>query len=63
MPNNPTTKTATQEILRVAEELRGGSGFGSIEVSVHEGRVTFIEKRERLRVQHASISGNISKLS
>ncbi|HEY0842670.1 YezD family protein [Methylotenera sp.] len=63
MPNNQTTKTVTQEILRAVEEIRGGTGFGSIEVTVHEGRVTFIEKRERLRVQHTSISGKISKLS
>ncbi|TFW71006.1 DUF2292 domain-containing protein [Methylotenera oryzisoli] len=63
MPSNQTTKTVTQEILRVVQELSSGTGFGSIEITVHGGRVTFIEKRERLRFNHTSISGNISKLS
>ena len=40
---------ASQEILRVVEELKQGSGFGSIEIVLHEGRVTQIEKREKLR--------------
>lgn len=39
----------SQEILRVVEELRQGSGFGSIEIVLHEGRITQIEKREKLR--------------
>jgi hypothetical protein len=63
MPSNQNTKTVTQEILRVVQELSGGTGFGSIEITVHEGRVTFIEKRERLRFKQALVSGNISKLS
>lgn len=39
----------SQEILRAVEELKQGSGFGSIEIVLHEGRVTQIEKREKLR--------------
>jgi hypothetical protein len=42
----------SQEILRVVEELKQGSGFGSIEIVLHEGRVTQIEKREKLRFNH-----------
>jgi hypothetical protein len=38
-----------QAILSAVEELRLGSGFGSIEIVLHEGRVTQIEKREKLR--------------
>ena len=33
------------EILRAIEQLR----FGSIEITVHEGRVTQIERREKIR--------------
>lgn len=36
-------------ILRTVKELQSGSGFGSIEITLHEGRVTQIEKREKLR--------------
>jgi len=39
----------SQEILRAVEELKLGSGFGSVEIVLHEGRVTQIEKREKLR--------------
>ncbi|MES2547177.1 MAG: YezD family protein [Pseudomonadota bacterium] len=53
-----TTQTASQntqhvldEILRAVQDLKNGSGFGSIEIVIHEGRVTQIEKREKLRLQ------------
>lgn len=39
----------SHEILRAVEELQHGSGFGSVEIVLHEGRVTQIEKREKLR--------------
>lgn len=39
----------TLEILRVIRELQNGSGFGSVEIILHEGRITQIEKREKLR--------------
>ncbi len=42
---------ADTEILRAVQELKNGSGFGSIEIVIHEGRVTQIEKREKLRLQ------------
>ncbi len=41
----------SQEILSAVEALKQGSGFGSIEIIVHEGRVTQIERREKLRFQ------------
>lgn len=44
----------SQEILRAVEELKQGSGFGSIEIVLHEGRVTQIEKREKLRFSHSA---------
>jgi hypothetical protein len=42
-------RDVSQEILRAVEELKHGSGFGSVEIVLHEGRVTQIEKREKLR--------------
>lgn len=47
MPQTNTQQQAplAQEILRAIDSLR----FGSIEITVHEGRVTQIEKREKVR--------------
>ena len=39
-----------QKVLRAIEEVKQGSGFGSIEIVLHEGRITQIEKREKLRL-------------
>jgi len=44
----------SHEILRAVEELKNGSGFGSVEIVLHEGRVTQIEKREKLRFNNSS---------
>lgn len=44
-----TSRDVSQEILRAVDELKNGSGFGSIEIVLHEGRVTQIEKREKVR--------------
>jgi hypothetical protein len=43
----------SQDILRAVEELKNGSGFGSVEIMLHEGRVTQIEKREKYRFTQA----------
>lgn len=40
---------STLEIIRVINELLNGSGYGSIEITLHEGRITQIEKREKFR--------------
>jgi hypothetical protein len=40
---------ASQAILRTVKELQNGTGFGSIEITLHEGRITQIEKREKFR--------------
>jgi len=39
------TSNILEEILRAIEQVR----FGSIEITVHEGRVTQIERREKIR--------------
>jgi hypothetical protein len=44
-----TSHDVSQEILRAVDELKNGSGFGSIEIVLHEGRVTQIEEREKIR--------------
>lgn len=51
--NQQTTQQVVDEILRAVQELKNGSGFGSIEIVIHEGRVTQIEKREKLRLQQS----------
>lgn len=63
MTNKLTTQNVTEEILRTVENLKHGTGFGSVEIIVHEGRVTQIEKRERQRFSHTKqdlLSGNTS---
>jgi hypothetical protein len=47
-----------QEILRAVDELKNGSGFGSIEIVLHDGRVTQIEKREKVRFSQDSKKNN-----
>ena len=49
-----TNHDVSQKILCAIEELKKGSGFGSIEIVLHEGRVTQIEKREKLRFTQTS---------
>jgi len=49
-----SSNDVSNEILRVVEELKHGSGFGSIEIVLHDGRVTQIEKREKLRFNNSS---------
>lgn len=39
-----------QAILRAVVSVQRETGFGSIEITVHEGRVTQIEKREKIRI-------------
>lgn len=37
-------------VERIAESLRG-LAYGSVEVTVHEGRIVQIERREKVRVE------------
>jgi hypothetical protein len=43
--NVNVTEEVIAEIQRAIDQLR----FGSVEITVHEGRVTQIEKREKVR--------------
>ena len=49
MSRNTEEQNVSLEIIRVIRELQQGSGYGSIEITLHDGRVTLIEKREKLR--------------
>lgn len=39
-----------QELIKAISSLR----FGSVEITVHDGRVTQIEKREKVRINQLS---------
>ena len=47
---NTQTAEVIHEILRAIQQLR----FGSVEITVHEGRVTQIERREKVRFGSAT---------
>jgi len=53
-PLQPSAESGTSElapdVLNTLAELIRGMRFGSIEIVVHEGRVTQIERREKLRL-------------
>ncbi|PKO47915.1 MAG: DUF2292 domain-containing protein [Betaproteobacteria bacterium HGW-Betaproteobacteria-22] len=59
---NSTFKThdASQAILLALEEIQQGSGFGSIEIILHEGRVTQIEKREKYRFTQDAVRNTLA---
>lgn len=42
---NQIPDDVVQQILRATQEIR----FGSVEITIHEGRITQIERREKLR--------------
>jgi hypothetical protein len=53
MPQYSLPQQTAQAILSAVHDVLQGSGFGSVEIVLHEGNVTLIEKREKLRlVQH-----------
>jgi hypothetical protein len=46
-----------QAVARAIALVQQQTGYGSIEVTVHDGRVTQIERREKVRFEHkASVS-------
>lgn len=53
MPQYSLPQPTVQAILNAVNDVLQGSGFGSIEIVLHEGNVALIEKREKLRlIQH-----------
>ena len=51
---NTSNNSLIQELVSAINSLR----FGSIEITVHEGRVTQIEKREKVRFTDSATSLN-----
>jgi hypothetical protein len=47
-----TDEEVLQAVARAIASVRLNSGYGSIEITLHEGRVTQIERREKLRLQN-----------
>ena len=47
--SSQSNNEVVQEILRAIDQLRQGSGYGSVEITVHGSRVTQIERREKVR--------------
>jgi hypothetical protein len=45
-PSRQDEKRIVDEVLNALRGLR----FGSIEITVHEGKVTFIERKEKVRL-------------
>lgn len=41
-----------QAVARAIASVKQQSGYGSIEITVHDGRVTQIERREKVRFEH-----------
>lgn len=52
--SSQSNSEVVQEILRAIDQLRQGSGYGSVEITVHESRVTQIERREKVRFAQAN---------
>lgn len=47
---NKTTPEMTRQVLHEIERAIREIQFGSIEITLHEGRVTQIERREKVRL-------------
>jgi hypothetical protein len=47
-----TDEEVLQAVARAIASVKQQSGYGSIEITVHDGRVTQIERREKVRFEH-----------
>jgi hypothetical protein len=54
-----TDEAVLQAVALAIISVKKQSGYGSIEITVHDGRVTQIERREKVRFDHKAI---VSKL-
>ncbi|HEY8353767.1 MAG TPA: YezD family protein [Methylophilaceae bacterium] len=53
--NSPVSSEVIREVAQAIEQLR----YGSVEITVHDGRVTQIERREKIRFNHEHTSQKI----
>ena len=47
-----TDDEVLQAVSRALLLVQQQTGYGSIEITIHEGRVTQIERREKVRFEH-----------
>lgn len=47
-----TDEEVLQAVAEAIASVKQQSGYGSIEITVHDGRVTQIERREKVRLQN-----------
>lgn len=47
-----TDEAVLQAVALAIASVKQQSGYGSIEITVHDGRVTQIERREKVRFEH-----------
>ncbi|MEW6039503.1 MAG: YezD family protein [Pseudomonadota bacterium] len=52
-PSEPSSTTPEIQAARIIEALNG-IRFGSVEITVHDGRIVQIERREKFRPQAAT---------
>ena len=45
-----------QAVTRAIALVQQQTGYGSIEITVHDGRVTQIERREKVRFEHKAVA-------
>lgn len=50
--DDETLEAVLRAVTLAVTSVQQETGFGSIEITVHEGRVTQIEKREKIRITH-----------
>lgn len=50
-----TDDEVLQTVARAIALVKQQSGYGSIEITVHDGRVTQIERREKVRFEHKAM--------
>jgi hypothetical protein len=51
-----TEQMELEAIGQAIASIKKQSGYGSIEITVHDGRVTQIERREKVRLQNKASS-------
>lgn len=47
-----TNEAVLQAVANAITSVKQQSGYGSVEITVHDGRVTQIERREKVRFEH-----------
>ncbi len=50
-----TDEAVLQAVALAITSVKQQSGYGSIEITVHDGRVTQIERREKVRFDHKAV--------